>query len=244
MHSMLHLRNLKATVILADTLTTILMPSDSDSDDGSEAGGGAVETAPAASEVQLLLSGLSASLATFGNGDCQLWRLALALKDLEIRDSVQAIGSSRPRAWRRMLGYHASATVPRDPDTSLLSLVVETAHAQGDGVQHSVSLALLPLRLQLDQHSVAFLQAFGEGLGAGAATCQSPPRSVARTPSPVHIECLEVAPFVLTLDYRPRQIDMAALARCTWLKAQDRAAPVAIVAGSGWLYACSGWCHT
>lgn len=116
--SSLVLRNIKASIILADTFTTILMPD-------AEGDGDSVETVPATSEVQLSLEGLSVHAHSFDPGEHWQRRIAIALHDMEVRDSVQAIGSGRPRAWRRMLGYHASATVPRDVDANLFSLVVD-----------------------------------------------------------------------------------------------------------------------
>lgn len=43
--------------------------------------------------------------------------------------------------------------------------------------QHSVFVALMPLKLQLDQHAVGFLQAFGDGLNLGSTPSGGPRHS-------------------------------------------------------------------
>eukprot|EP00887_Chlorella_sp_A99_P004811 scaffold4.g4811.t1 len=256
--TVLRLRVLRATLTLADTFTTILLPGDGD-EGGAGGAAEAVESVPAASEVQLTVDGLSACLAAFapaeaaaGGGGAagargagrgrraegeggrlargreeggqprRLRRVAVVVRDLEMRDSVQAIGSNKPRAWRRMLGYHASATVPRDVDACLFSLSVDTTAAADNTTgeeQHAVAVALLPLKLALDQRAVAFLQAFADALAptGGGDQGWSPARGAAS--SPARIERMEISPFTLTLDYKPRQIDVAALARGHFVEA-------------------------
>ncbi|KAL4447967.1 hypothetical protein ABPG75_005186 [Micractinium tetrahymenae] len=161
-------------------------------------------------------------------------RWALLVRTLEVRDSFQprkgggesgaAAAAAAATGWaglRRMLGYHASVHRVRPPKASQVQLVVEAVQAEpGADLEYRLHVQLLPLLLHLDQAALAFLQHFFtpedtssdsgsdssvQAVGAHAAdTCPAPGLE------PFFQRC-EVQPFMLTINYRPHRVDLAAL---------------------------------
>ena len=86
--------------------------------------------------------------------------------------------------------------------------------------EYRLSVALLPLRLRIDQNMVAFLQAFftapesGTGSQEGSDTQQSDGANAAIQPSDssgVFLQKVDVQAFSVVIDYQPRRLDAAAL---------------------------------
>ncbi|KAA6418149.1 MAG: Autophagy-related 2 [Trebouxia sp. A1-2] len=187
-----------------------------------EQAGRVLQAEPNNGRLEVDLEGVSLQLDTFRpEGTPYAWRLAFSIHQLEVRDHVQK-GNGKPPRWRRMVGYHFMARTPRDPAAVMLQVELEAVKPDGPGStkeqEFRLSVALLPLRLRIDQNMVTFLQGFftspnhehgaeeDEGKATNASSTVQEPEG-----SPPFLQKVEIQAFSIVIDYQPRRLDAAAL---------------------------------
>ncbi|KAL0044023.1 hypothetical protein WJX82_003156 [Trebouxia sp. C0006] len=187
-----------------------------------EQAGHVSQAEPNNGRLEVDLEGVSLQLDTFRpEGSPYAWRLAFSIHQLEVRDHVKK-GNGKPPRWRRMLGHHFMARTPRDPAAVMLQVELEAVKPDGPGStkeeEFRLSVALLPLRLRIDQNMVTFLQGFftspnpehgteeDEGKVTSASSTVQEPEG-----SPPFLQKVEIQAFSIVIDYQPRRLDAAAL---------------------------------
>ncbi|BFZ57987.1 autophagy-related protein 2 [Savitreella phatthalungensis] len=164
-------------------------------------------------KVRIELGGLSLHGSVFDADEGNIVNnFSVSLKDLDIVDNVST------STWRKFLTYMRAAG-DRGPLDSIAEIDVSTVKPVAGlaAAELVVKIQLLPLRLHVDQDTLEFLSRFFEfrdEAGAAAMAVVTPPADE------LFIQRLEVLPFAIQVDYKPKRLDLRSLrsGRTTELK--------------------------
>ncbi|KXZ49627.1 hypothetical protein GPECTOR_20g484 [Gonium pectorale] len=195
--------------------------------------------------VELVVEGLGLLLESYGPGGHMARHIKLTVHDLEIRDCVldvrqqqaaavsggrglaaAAAGGSGGAGWVRLLGYRSVPGQPRDSRAPLVAVALTAVRPNPAATdprdeEFRLAVALLPLRLKLNQDVMSYLAWYG----AAVSTALRPAAAVlsgmqaalselggCEPLPPPFFQRVQIRGFHVVLDYRPRRVDIAALA--------------------------------
>jgi hypothetical protein len=117
--------------------------------------------------LEVLLDGVDLQHDSFPQRDHYASRLAVSVRDITVYDF------SKSAPWRMIMGHYRSATCPRESGSKALRVEMDAVRPDVTSLleEYRLMLALLPLRLHLDQRHMDFCADFFAG---GAVTPGSP----------------------------------------------------------------------
>eukprot|EP00191_Tetraselmis_sp_GSL018_P024413 CAMPEP_0177623850 /NCGR_PEP_ID=MMETSP0419_2-20121207/29141_1 /TAXON_ID=582737 /ORGANISM="Tetraselmis sp., Strain GSL018" /LENGTH=1756 /DNA_ID=CAMNT_0019124467 /DNA_START=418 /DNA_END=5689 /DNA_ORIENTATION=+ len=161
----------------------------------------------------------------FPDGSEEASRLAVSVADVAVVDSAIPRADGNP--WRTVLAAAQSPEHPRDSRRCFLSVELMAVRPDPAGLpdvtEARLSLAVVPLRLRLDQNVVSFLQRFAEQLKvASMEPIDAEPFIVdgafdeavslgGDEGAEPYFQRVKLEGFTVLIDYRPRRVDVAAL---------------------------------
>lgn len=201
---------------------------------GNRGGGGRLASE---GRIEIEVDGVNVTVESFGTEGNHASRLAVCVGSLEIRDCGAHQEGGGGGKWLKILSVRrpevmsgtggAVADVPvivRPPGpagrsmpaaTVLLDSVRPDPEAEPELEEYRLAVALLPLRLRLDQDVVTFLQAFFGAVAAAIAAMDDPLAAAGAggaEPAPApYFQRVEIRGTAVMVDYRPRRVDIAAL---------------------------------
>eukprot|EP00898_Chlorokybus_atmophyticus_P006013 jgi/Chlat1/6412/Chrsp45S06026 len=190
------------TVILRDLNVRWLMCAGLDWPDGMN--GVSRPTRDEATSIEVVVDGLRVSQMQYAPGHHYVSQLHVAIRELAVYDH------RKDASWRRIMGYH-SAHGPRETNSSMVRVELTAVRPEPSAPleEHRLRVALLPIRLHLDQHHVHFWTAFFAPLATiSIATAQTDPLPQDAMP---FFQMCEVLSTVVRIDYKPRHVDLIAL---------------------------------
>eukprot|EP00271_Cylindrocystis_brebissonii_P002857 TRINITY_DN13626_c1_g1_i1.p1 TRINITY_DN13626_c1_g1~~TRINITY_DN13626_c1_g1_i1.p1 ORF type:complete len:2005 (+),score=324.78 TRINITY_DN13626_c1_g1_i1:311-6016(+) len=115
--------------------------------------------------LEVRLSGMEVQEDLFGEGTAHASRLWLAITDMGVYDR------SPSARWPMVMGYSSSASRPRDEGSRAVRVLFEAVRPEPTSMLEELrlSIALLPIRIHLDQSHVEFLTEFSSANGSATA---------------------------------------------------------------------------
>ncbi|GAQ87036.1 autophagy protein 2 [Klebsormidium nitens] len=167
--------------------------------------------------LEVLLDGVDLQHDSFPQRDHYASRLAVSVRDITVYDF------SKSAPWRMIMGHYRSASCPRESGSKALRVEMDAVRPNPASLleEYRLLLALLPLRLHLDQRHIDFCADFFAGGGAvpgsprevdagggGVAKQQGDGVEEAFLP---FFQMFEMRPLTIRVDYLPRRIDLLSL---------------------------------
>ncbi|CAM6061747.1 unnamed protein product [Sphagnum tenellum] len=180
--------------------------------------------------LEVLLDGVDLQYYMFPTNGLYSSRLFVSVRDIGVYDC------STDAPWKMVLGYHRTASQPRE--SSSQAMKIEMDAVRPDPVapleEYRLFLALLPIRLHLDQHHIDFcINFFSPRAGpivpphsglvddslypSAGSSINSVPSFESGNPDTAndaflpYFQICELQPLSIRLDYLPRHIDLMAL---------------------------------
>ncbi|ERM97144.1 autophagy-related protein 2 isoform X1 [Amborella trichopoda] len=173
--------------------------------------------------LHLMLSGLDIIYDVFPDGETCMSKLSVSIQDFDIHDV------SKNAPWKKLLGYYDSKAHPRKSYAKAFKLELEAVKPDPATPleEYRLQLALLPLRLHLDQVQLDFLIEFfakkdssveqsrtipNEPLGPNTYSMKNGnwQNIIVEALLPFFQKC-DIWPVVVRVDYVPRRVDLVAL---------------------------------
>lgn len=116
--------------------------------------------------LEVLLDGVDLQHDSFPQRDHYASRLAVSVRDITVYDF------SKSAPWRMIMGHYRSASCPRESGSKALRVEMDAVRPNPASLleEYRLLLALLPLRLHLDQRHIDFCADFFAGGGSAPSS--------------------------------------------------------------------------
>ncbi|GMH39389.1 hypothetical protein BSKO_07287 [Bryopsis sp. KO-2023] len=158
--------------------------------------------------LKLEVSGLNVRVDSFPENKHYVWRTAVQVQSLQLRDCRCC--TSESSSWQYILSRHRQRSrKPNEqrmpgPTAPMIEFVLEAVQprAEEGREEFRMSIELVPLRLRLDQAVINFLLGYARTL----PPAPPPPTEAEQEEVPFFQHC-EIAALYVVVDYRPRKLD-------------------------------------